>query len=491
MTGLPRGWASLPLGELFSLNPKTDASDETIAGFSPMPRLGTRYRDSVGFEPRPWGEIRKSYVHFRDGDVLLAKITPCFENGKAGLVRGMPSGIGAGSSEYFVCRANERLLDPRYLLALFKTEHFLKDGSTRMTGSVGHKRVPKDYLLSTEIPLPPLAEQQRIADKLDTLLARVDSCRDRLERVPAILKRFRQALLSSAIRGDLTRSWRQAHETTSSATAAEFGPDLSALDAGATRAALPLEEWLTNIPSCWEIGRAASVVDPGSDIVYGIVQPGPKLTEGVPYVRGMDIVDGKIQVEQLLRTSPEIARRYARASIKGGDVLLGIIRATKVAVVPDSLDGANITQGTARFRPSPKILTRYLAAVLEAPETQRWLHGHYRGIDMPGLNLADVRRVPIPLPTISEQAEIVSRIDSLLALVDAMDARYQVARTHVERLTPALLEKAFRGELVPQGFEGSVTDPDTQPRTGSNPLVPRRSETRRHSEKKKAARSNA
>ena len=134
---------------MVALNPKNDAQDQTEAGFSPMQLLGTEFRSSVGFEPRPWGEIKKSYTHFANGDVLLAKITPCFENGKAGLVAGMPNGIGAGSSEYFVCRPEPGVLEAKYLLAHFKTDLFIRSGAVEMTGSVGHKRVPKDYLLNS------------------------------------------------------------------------------------------------------------------------------------------------------------------------------------------------------------------------------------------------------------------------------------------------------------------------------------------------------
>jgi type I restriction enzyme, S subunit len=453
VSGLPEGWITAPLRDLIALNPKTEAPDESEAGFAPMPKLGTRYMDSVAFESRTWGEIRKGYVHFQDGDVLLAKITPCFENGKAGVVEGMPNGIGAGSSEYFVCRPKLEVLHPRYLLALFKTQRFLREGETLMTGSVGHKRVPKEYLLSTEVPLAPPDEQKRITEKLEALLLRVDACRDRLDRVPAILRRYREAVLSAAVRGRLTQEWRQTRSRGCPVGATKGEPDLAPLKLDSKRTDENLQLWLSDLPSSWRVERASQVVDPGADIVYGIVQPGPKLEKGVPYVRGMDIVDGAILVEQLLRTSPEIAQRYSRASIKGGDVLLGIIRATKVAVVPDTLNGANITQGTARFRPSGRILTHYLATVLEAPETQRWLHGHYRGIDMPGLNLADVRRVPIPLPSLDEQAEIVKRVCALLALAEELENRVASARADVENLTPAIFGKAFRGELVQKPVE--------------------------------------
>ena len=192
------------------------------------------------------------------------------------------------------------------------------------------------------------------------------------------------------------------------------------------------------------------VVEPGAEIVYGIVQPGPKLASGVPYVRGTDIENGRIKLNQLLFTSEEIAARYERASLRGGDILLGIIRATKVAIVPDALTGANITQGTARFRPSRLILTSFLARWLESRVAQSWLHSKYRGIDMPGLNLRDVRQLPVPLPPLEEQHIIETSIERAFTWIDRLASEATSARKLIDRLDQAVLAKAFRGELVPQ-----------------------------------------
>lgn len=295
------------------------------------------------------------------------------------------------------------------------------------------------------LPLPPLGEQRRIAAKLDTTLGAVEACRQRLDGVAEILKRFRQAVLAAATSGELTREWRENNPSTH-----DTSRDNKVLENHSP------DSPVSALPESWTLSRGADIVEKGADIVYGIVQPGPKLQEGVPYIRGTDILCGKILEGQLLRTSQAIAARYKRSELRAGDVLLGIIRATKVAIVPPSLTGANITQGTARFRPSSRIRSKFLAIALESPSIQQWLHDHYRGIDMPGLNLADVRRVPIPLPSLREQDEIISRFSAMTALADQLEARLTSARKIVDRLTPALLAKAFRGELVPQ-------DPSDEP----------------------------
>ncbi|MCE9658082.1 MAG: restriction endonuclease subunit S [Burkholderiales bacterium] len=445
MKGLPESWTDALLGEIAEVqmgqSPNSATYNDLGVGlpfFQGKAEFGSLYPTV-----RKW--CSEPIKVARVGDILLSVRAPVGPTN----VAATDCCIGRGLAALRVAQP----LNQTYLLHYLRS---IQDWLAKQGTGTTFAAISGDLIRQLQVPLCPAAEQKRIADKLDAILARVDACRDRLYRVFAILKRFREAVLSAAVRGQLSQAWREATEANHSARPPRLGPDLSSLAVDEKPSDRQLQEWMDDLPDGWRVERASLVVETGADIVYGIVQPGPKLAAGVPYVRGMDIVNGEIRVEQLLRTSPEIAQRYARASIKGGDVLLGIIRATKVAVVPESLNGANITQGTARFRPSQKILTRYLATVLEAPETQRWLHGHYRGIDMPGLNLADVRRVPIPLPSLEEQAEVIRQVDSLLSVAISIEARLVTARAQVDRLTPALLAKGFRGELVPQ-------DPSDEP----------------------------
>lgn len=299
--------------------------------------------------------------------------------------------------------------------------------------------------------LPPLAEQKVIADKLYTLLAQVETTKARLERIPEILKAFRQSVLAAAVSGKLTVEWRE--KVNPASTKKLYETSIDAHKSLLGKKYKPPEEVdirnLKKIPQNWIYGVASHLVNPGDEIVYGIVQPGKKLEKGVPYVRGTDIQNGKIIVEQLLKTSPEIAKKYERASLKENDILLGIIRATKVAVVPKLLEGANITQGTARFRANSSVIGHeYLALYLESPDVQAWLHSNYRGIDMPGLNLKDVRRLPVALPSIKEQTEIVRRVDKLFAFAASIEQNANTAYERVNNLTQSILAKAFRGELT-------------------------------------------
>ncbi|EGU58820.1 type I restriction enzyme StySJI specificity protein, partial [Vibrio nigripulchritudo ATCC 27043] len=204
MSELPKGWVDSRLEESIYLNQKfSNIDDDSECGFVPMALVPTKYGAPIEFETKKWGKCKKGYTQFQNDDVLLAKITPCFENGKSALVSGLPNGIGAGSTEYFVLRSVSNLVEPKYLHAFVKTRDFLINCETNMSGSVGHRRVPKDYLLNYSMPLAPLAEQKRIVEKLDEVLAQVDTIKARLDGIPDLLKRFRQSVLASAVSGKL------------------------------------------------------------------------------------------------------------------------------------------------------------------------------------------------------------------------------------------------------------------------------------------------
>ncbi|MDP1692248.1 MAG: restriction endonuclease subunit S [Burkholderiaceae bacterium] len=418
MSDLPNGWTLVRVGEVVALNPKNNAAEQTQAGFSPMHLLGTGFRSSVGFEPKPWLEIRKNYTHFADGDVLLAKITPCFENGKAGLVANMPNGIGAGSSEYFVCRPKAGALDAKYLLAHFKTDAFLKSGAVRMTGSVGHKRVPKEYLLGSELPLAPIGEQKRITDKLDAVLARVDACRDHLDRVLAILKRFRQSVLVAATSGALTVEWQ-----------AEFG--------AASWPTKCLGELTLEIKN----GLSPKPVEqpPGTPIL--------RISAVRPFVVRQDdlrfLPDSGNTSAYELRVGDLLFTRYnGSLEFVGVCARVRTVKAPKL-VYPDKLIRVRVD--------ASKVLSSWIEIAVNSPSIRDIIERTARtSAGQTGISGKDLKGLKIPVPSLAEQAEIVRRVESLFGWADRLEVRHATARAHVERLTPALLAKAFRGELVPQ-----------------------------------------
>jgi type I restriction enzyme, S subunit len=190
---LPEGWCWSRLVEVGFINPRNTADNNLSASFVPMPLISSEYGVNSTHEVRPWTEIKSGYTHFAEGDVALAKITPCFENGKSTVFSGLTGGIGAGTTELHVLRP--LAISPQYVLIFLKCAYFIESGIPRMTGTAGQKRVPTEYFANTPFPLPPLAEQHRIVAKVDELMALCD----RLEASQMERESRRNRLLASSL----------------------------------------------------------------------------------------------------------------------------------------------------------------------------------------------------------------------------------------------------------------------------------------------------
>ena len=438
---LPDGWASIRIGELVDLAPKNSHPDELKVGFVPMPLMGQKYCEPIRFEVRAWSEVKKGYTHFKDGDVLLAKITPCFENGKGGIAHNLPNGVGAGSTEYFVCRPHLNRIVPEILHAFFKTSEFMTNGETNMSGSVGHKRVPKDFLLNTQIPLAPLPEQKRIADKLESVLGRVDACRARLDRVPALLKRFRQSVLSAAVSGQLTESWRESFP--------------GAKESNADSSRFLNERY--SIPEEWEektLSELSTMVTSGSRGWADYYS-----STGAVFIRAQNINADRLDLEDVAHVLLPDKAEGKRAVVKRNDLLITITGANvgKSARVKIDLEEAYISQHIALVKLRDSKQAAFVELFLWAENAGRGqLNEAAYGGGKPGLNLQNIRELIIGLPSLHEQQEIVRRVAALFAIADRIEARLATAQKTIDRLTPATLAKAFRGQLVPQ-------DPNDEP----------------------------
>lgn len=167
---IPGSWKWVRVAQIVTLNPKNDLADDLETSFIPMPCVMDGFRNQHTFEIKLWKDIKKGFTHFAEGDVGVAKITPCFQNRKSVIFRNLKNGYGAGTTELTVVRTINDTVLPEYLLWIFKTEYFIANGVKSFTGTAGQQRIHKDYLATCLIPLPPLAEQKRIVAKLDEIL---------------------------------------------------------------------------------------------------------------------------------------------------------------------------------------------------------------------------------------------------------------------------------------------------------------------------------
>ncbi|MGU5768359.1 restriction endonuclease subunit S [Aeromonas allosaccharophila] len=421
---LPQGWSSCTLADIAAVNPKTVADESLIAGFVPMSHAPTSYHGELLFDEKPWGEIKKSYTNFQDGDVIFAKVTPCFENGKAAIADDLPNGIGAGSSEFYVLRPHCSDISQKLLFAIIKTHAFMQDGATNMTGAVGLRRVPKSFVETFPIALPPAAEQKEIADRLDILLAQVEATQARLAHIPDIIKRFRQSVLAAAVSGKLTEEWRKPCPYQS------INKDLTA-------------------PSCWSkcyLGEIVNYVTSGSRGWAKYYS-----TNGSLFIRSQDISADKLIIEDAAFVDLPAKAEGTRTKVEPFDLLVTITGAnvTKCALVDVDLDDAYVSQHVALIRLADSSNAKFLDLVLKSPNAGRkQLTSMAYGGGKPGLNLQNIKDVTFALPSQEEQTEIVRRVEQLFAYADTIEQQAKAAKERVDNLTQAILAKAFRGELT-------------------------------------------
>lgn len=326
---------------------------------------------------------------------------------------------------------------------------------------VGRPVLNLDNVRELPICLAPLNEQTCIIAAIDGLLSSVNSARDHLSRVPVILKRFRQAVLEAACSGSLTEDWRAEHPAVESGHKLAERIRQSHVEQGlghGGQAATPTED-VHNVtqdamPDTWAVEELKILCQPGRSITYGILKPGPDVSGGIPYIRVADFPNNRLKLEGIRRTTKQIADMYRRSALREGDLLLSIRgTAGRVCRVPPQLDGANITQDTARISIHRELSSDYVEFYLQSPSTQNRLEAAMKGVAVRGVNIGDVRVLQVALPPRIEQDEIVRRIDAMLKIAGVIEQRLLKTTTKADKLTQSILAKAFRGELVPTEAE--------------------------------------
>ncbi|SHN24173.1 type I restriction enzyme, S subunit [Pseudomonas asturiensis] len=212
---LPSTWKWSRLLDIGEINPRNEAADDQLAAFVPMSGIPLLHKGSVVAQQRRWGEIKKGYTHFANDDVVLAKITPCFENGKAAVITSLPadSGIGAGTTELQVFRPIHAGILPGYVYLFLRSPLFTVQGEKSMTGTAGQKRIPTDYFATRAVPLPPTEEQHRIVAKVDELMTFCDRLEKQQQYRRDLQNTLRQSVLLAIANAqspyELQESWRR------------------------------------------------------------------------------------------------------------------------------------------------------------------------------------------------------------------------------------------------------------------------------------------
>jgi type I restriction enzyme S subunit len=475
---LPKKWEWTRLGTITQINPRNDADDELSVSFVPMPLITTSHSGEHGQEIKTWGEIKKGYTHFADGDIGVAKITPCFENSKAVVFSELENGIGAGTTELHIARPfNTTLLAPRYILLFLKAPMFLIVGETKMTGTAGQKRVPKEFFSESPLPLPPLAEQQRIVAKVDelmalcdkleqqqtagnathqilveTLLATLTTCTDQAEfalswqRIAAhfdtlfttekSIDQLKQTILQLAVMGKLVP--QDPNDEPASVLLEKIAKEKAQLiKEGKIKKQKPLpkigdDEKPFLLPKGWEWVRFFVPNTVRSELVSA--KDFPEEKQIAP-----DSIEKDTGNLLFHRTVAESGASGPNNRFHEGQILYSKIRPSlnKVVVAPyDGLCSADMYPIVCHINTVfmlNVILSEVFLAQVRLAENR---------VKMPKLNLESLGQLVVPLAPLSEQRRIVAKVDELIALCNTLKEGLHDAQTTQVQLADAIIEQA-------------------------------------------------
>jgi type I restriction enzyme S subunit len=395
------------------------AADEVT--FLPMEAIGED--GSVDMKStRAIEDVRSGYTRFFDGDVVIAKITPCFENGKGALVRGLLNGVGFGTTELHVVTPGPHV-DARFLYYLTAGSHFRRMGEANMIGAAGQKRVPTEFVLDYRVPVLDTAQQRAIAHYLDAETARIDALIAAKERLLTILAEKRRAVITQAV----TRG---------------LDPNVPMRDSG-----IP---WLGEIPAHWKSVRLKHVATVQGGLALGKKYAGSEPIETYPYLRVANVQDGFVDLGEV--KTVDVSEHDARSCrLRTGDVLMN------EGGDADKLGRGAIWNGEI----DPCLHQNHVFAVRPEGVTAEWLNlwtcsdgakAFFESRSKQSTNLAsisatNVKELPIPLPPGPEQLRTVALVASQVAKLDAFELATSSSIALLCERREAVIAAAVTGQL--------------------------------------------
>lgn len=423
--GFPASWEHKRLRFALRMNPsknEIDLDDSDLISFVPMDAVG-EYGGIRLNEEKELSEIGSGYTYFCDDDVVVAKITPCFENGKGALAKGLKNKTAFGTTELHVMRTAPEQLKPQFLFYLTISDLFRKIGESEMYGAGGQKRVPESFIKDFRAGLPSIKEQQVIARFLDFKTAQIDALISKKRELLDKLVERRIALISHAVTKGLD-------------------PSVLMKDSGVT--------WLGHIPAHWDTKRLKFV----GKTRYGLGEPPQKLDGGLPFIRATDIYRGEIDGAKVQTVDPDCVPWSRNPTLKAKDIL--VVRSGAYtgdsAIVPAKWEGS--IAGYDMVYTAEGALPEYIALNLLSKHV---LNGQIylakNRAAQPHLNAEELGDVVIALPPPDEQVEIVAYIEEgTKKLAIQCDLVISVVE-HLHEYRSSLITNAVTGRIDVRDFE--------------------------------------
>jgi type I restriction enzyme S subunit len=439
---VPAHWSIKRLRFVAELNPSkaeiNHLDRNTEVSFLPMEAIGDD--GTINLErTRPIREVETGYTYFRDGDVALAKITPCFENGKGASMQGLEHGIGFGTTELIIARPKPTEVIGPFLNWIFRSPNFRARGEASMYGAGGQKRVPDNFVRDFAWGFPPLAEQAAIAAFLDRETAKIDALIAEQEKLIALLAEKRQATISQAVTKGLN-------------------PNAPMKDSGVA--------WLGEVPAHWEVLRIKHVV---TSIEQGWSPQCESFPANSPDEWGVlkvSCVNGGTFRPSENKKLPNDLEPVPAYALKRGDLLISRANTRDLvgsaAAVESDFNNLMLCDKLYRLRlVEGRCSPSYLAAYLGTPQARSQIELEATGASSSMLNIgqAVILDLPAPMPSVAEQKHIQEFLACETQRLDALNAKAEDAIALLKERRAALIAAAVTGQI---DVRTSVTPPATQ-----------------------------
>lgn len=466
---VPKTWEWTSFESIAEINPKLpyELGDDIDVSFIPMSSVEeeTGYVDLS--QIKKYGEVKKGYTKFIDGDIIFAKITPCMENGKVAVLSGLKNGVGFGSTEFHVIRLEDDWLSKRFYFHYMLQKWFRNLAAQNFTGTVGQRRVPTDYMKSSQVPVPPFNEQVRIVGRVEELFSQLDAGVRSLQATQTRLEQYRQATLQQAYTGKLTQKWRNKNSNNLSYPYKSLDKlletrkklwDQAYKEKVSKKGNYRLPYSIKSIPDV-QIPKEWDWVSLDTFTFYTIDYRGktpPTTEKGIPIISAANVDTGQIVITKPRFVSIETYRKWiTRGLPKPGDLIL----TTEAPVGESALFPDNETYLLTRRVLACQtfhILNDYLLHYFYTRMARRYIDQHSSGTTVPRILKPNLLSIPIPTPSLEEQKIIVEYINLLHTKSRYIDILINKSFKIIDYLKTSILKKAFEGKLIQQ-------DPDDEP----------------------------
>ncbi len=461
------------LSEVVRINPRNPdvvPAEADHVTFVPMAAVEAETGRFNASETRTWGAVKKGYTRFQENDVLVAKITPCMENGKACVARHLEGLVGAGSTEFHVLRPITSKVEPEWILRFVNQRCVRHEAKRHMNGAVGQQRVPASFYQDLQLPLPDLETQQELLERLEDHDVKIDATERALFSIQAKLKQARASILKAAVEGRLVEAEAKLAQLQSSYF--ESGGQLLLRSLGEREMqhnaesskerhsrrykdpARPDPQSVDGLrlPPGWALGSIEQI---SSGLRYSLcigpfgsnLKVSDYCEEGVPLIFVRNIRAENFSLEQATFVTHEKATELAAHKARPGDILI-----TKMgdppgdtAIYPEGFPEAVITADVIKLHVASTYSLRFILYALRSPLLRRQILSQTKGVAQKKVSLERFTRIAIPIPPFAEQERITDEVERRFSVLDQVEATVNASLRRCGQLRQAVLKSAFGG----------------------------------------------